>query len=102
MSSAFEIPLSGVNIVIKNDAWNADLEHRLFHGENINHIPANSQHIDLFDMLVMLDIFTSRGQAKKSWNREGGPDWPPGFHDWFIGKKKTRITIWNPIPDIPQ
>lgn len=87
----------GMNIVIKNQHWDPDIELRLFHGEVCNHIPPTAP-IDLFDVLVMLDLQPSRGQAKKNWRKEGGPAFPPGFHDWFIGKRKTRITVWFPVP----
>jgi hypothetical protein len=97
VGSAFDCPLDGFNVAIKNQHWDEALELRLFHGEVVNHIPADSQAMDLFDLLVMFNIFASRGQAKKGWTRSGGPEWPLGFHDWFIGKKKIRITVWNPV-----
>jgi hypothetical protein len=95
--AAFDCPLDGFNLAIQNQHWDESLEQLLFHGEVVNHIPADSQTMDLFDLLVMFEVFASRGQAKKSWKRAGGPGWPSGFHDWFIGKKKIRITIWNPV-----
>ena len=97
--AAFDCPLDGFNLVIQNQHWDENLERRLFHGEVTNRIPADSKTIDLFDVLVMFEIFSSRSQAKRGWARAGGPDFPPGFHDWFIGKKRIRITVWTPIED---
>ena len=95
---AFDGPKDGINIVVKNEHWDAGIEHLLFHGEVCNRIPSPAS-FDLFDALVILDLQPSRGQAKKNWHKEGGPHFPPGFHDWFIGKKKFRLTVWVPVPD---
>ena len=92
-----DCPKTGLNIVVQNPAWCPRLEQLLFHDEPVNRISPDSKAFDLFDLLVMLDIFPSRGQAKKGWNKPGGPGFPPGFHDWFIGKRRVRITTWVPV-----
>ena len=92
-----DIVRNGINIVIKNEHWDEAIEHLLFHGEVCNRIPPTAP-IDLFDALVMHDLQPSRGQAKKNWHWEGGPEFPAGFHDWFIGKRKQRMTVWVPVP----
>ena len=91
-----DAPRDGMNLVIQNEHWDERLEFLLFHGELCNRIPQTA-HFDLFDALVMLDLQPSRGQAKKNWHWEGGPEFPSGFHDWFIGKKKFRLTVWVPV-----
>lgn len=52
---------------------------------------------DMYDILVMADIFPSKGQARKNWTRTGA-EIPKGFTDLTnIGKLRHRITILNPI-----
>ncbi len=51
--------------------------------------------VDMFDILVMADIFTSKSQAHKNWTRTGR-DVPDGFTDiQNIGKFNQRLTIWR-------
>lgn len=52
---------------------------------------------DIYDILVMANIFPSKGQAKKNWTRTDAAI-SEGFTDFKnIGKLRHRITILNPI-----
>lgn len=54
---------------------------------------------DMFDLLVMLGIFPSKGQAMKNW-KKSGREIPIGFSDFEqIGKLNNRLTILNPVGD---
>jgi hypothetical protein len=50
--------------------------------------------IDIFDLLVMMGSFQSKGQAKKNW--AGPKEIPFGFSEFIVGKLKRHLTIWNP------
>lgn len=46
-----------------------------------------------WDVLVIAGIYPSKSRARKDgWDK----DLPSGFYDAEIGKKRIRITIWNP------
>ena len=49
--------------------------------------------IIMADILVIVGIYSSKSKAKKDgWNNPI----PSGWYDNFIGKKRIRISIWNP------
>ena len=50
--------------------------------------------VDIFVILIMLGSFSSRSQAKKNWKH--GFDIPPGWSEFWIGKVKRHLCIWNP------
>ena len=54
--------------------------------------------VDMFDLLVMLGAFSSKGQAKKNW--KGVKDIPFGWSEFIIGKLKRQLCIWNPQPEV--
>lgn len=57
--------------------------------EFVNEVP------DLFDLLVKLGLFPSKGQARKNWKR--GP-LLPGFNYWRrLGRFNKEIAVWIPV-----
>lgn len=88
--------MSEMNVVIDNGNIVGDESHLFFSDEPIVVQPASSS---MYDLLVLLGAFTSKGQARKNWSRSGR-DVPPGFSDFDgIGKMRHRLTVLNPTPD---
>lgn len=82
------------NILVKNENVVGDEADLFFGGEDLFFVEPTS---DIFDVLVMLNIFASKSDARKNWKRSQGKDIPKGFTDFDrVGKKKVRITILNP------
>jgi len=59
--------------------------------EEVMRVPATTT---IFDLLVMLGAFPSKGQARKNWQH--GAEIPPGFSEFRVGKLRRLLTIWNP------
>lgn len=49
---------------------------------------------DMLDVLVLMKVFPSRSQARKNW--KGSIPFPTGWNEWFLGKKKRHLCLWNP------
>lgn len=49
---------------------------------------------NMFDLLVFIGAFPSKNQAHKNWKL--GAKIPDGFSEFFIGKKKKHLCVWNP------
>ena len=82
------------NFVIDNENFDEHLLEAIFESEDVQFISAEN---DMFDILVMCDLFRSKSEARKNWKRTG-KDIPEGFTDIKnIGKLHHRLTIWNPI-----
>lgn len=56
---------------------------------------AEPRKTDMFELLVRLGAFKSKGQARKSWDKSG-KEIPEGWSEFFVGKKKRHLCIWNP------
>lgn len=57
----------------------------------------NEGTVDMFDLLVRLGAFPSKGAARKNWKKTG-KEIPPGWtHLIGIGKFRRELAIWNPI-----
>lgn len=55
--------------------------------------------VDMYNLLVMLEVFPSRSEAKKNWTRTGR-EILPGYNEIKdIGKQKKALYIWNPIKE---
>jgi len=85
---------SDVNIVVENDNLDTELAISLFDSNKWLTVPKTT---DMFDILVMLNLFKNKGQAKKNWKKTGR-DIPNGFsHFTRLGKFNSAISIFNQI-----
>lgn len=77
------------NIVVKSSAWcDSDIK-TIFEDEDVLFTEA----VDLPSLLVELEIFKSKSQARKA-GRDGAI--PDGYTHEFKASKKRRLYIWNP------
>lgn len=83
-----------LNVVVANDYVVGDESRLFFSGEPVELVPPTT---DMYDLLVRVGLFPSKGQARKNWQRTG-PEIPWGFSD-FVFKKGRRITILRPTID---
>jgi hypothetical protein len=84
-----------INIVIINEflEGNEDLIYLLFGTEEIQYISGT---MDMYDILVKFDLFSSKGNAKKNWTKSK-QDVPDGFNIFNrIGKYRIDLYIWKP------
>lgn len=80
------------NFIVLNNPYNTKEDFDLMFGENAMIVGIVKEQ-DFIDVLVISGIYETRSKAKKDgWE----PEMPIGFFDKKIGKKRTRITIWNP------
>jgi hypothetical protein len=91
-----------MNIIVNVDHWNNELvmlRDQLF--QDMIPIEYVSQNTTMLDLLVKLELFSSKSQARKNWR--GPIEIPSGFnHFERLGKLKKDIAVWNPIVDLPQ
>lgn len=81
------------NFIVKNGNELPEDSRLFFHDEPIEFLEPS---IDMFDILIKLEVFSSKSQARKNWNRTN-QEIPEGFSDFErVGKLKHRITILNP------
>ena len=95
MSHGFENPLPFLNIIIRTK--NVRLEDRtdLFPDDEIVWV-FDPQEKDMFDFLLMLGLFKSRGQARKNWKNTGA-EIPRGWTEFNgLGKFRKSLCIWHP------
>lgn len=94
------------NVIIDNGKVQADDKTLIFCEEEVLLLPGES---DLLDVLVSTGIFQSKGQARKTgfinlhtgsgkFEKLAAKDTalPTGFSEFWVGKLKHWITIWNP------
>ncbi len=91
--------MNHLNIAIRNAFFCPELLLKLFPipDEEVEVVNPNS--VDMFDLLVRLGVFASKGQARKNWTKTGA-EIPPGFNHFIVGKLRRELCIWNPINDI--
>jgi hypothetical protein len=85
-----------LNIVVLNAnfASNSDMIVKLFGDEGLEVVNPLK---DMYDLLVMLGVFSSKSEARKNWIRTG-KEIPPGYNEFKnIGKQKKALYIWNPM-----
>jgi len=63
-------------------------------GVNDQEVMVVSPTVDIFDLLLMLRVFPSKGQARKNWKY--GTIIPDGWSEFKIGKFKHHLCMWNP------
>ncbi len=83
-----------MNFVVKNKHWDKSLEKILFGDEPICYLHIDA--FDLFDIMVGMGLFPSKGQARKSPFGALGKQ-PLGFNNLTVGKKAVTLTTWIPI-----
>jgi hypothetical protein len=86
-----------LNVIVMNDfaADNWDMVRHLF-GDDEDFLFLHPQY-DMYDCLVHLEVFKSKGEARKNWKRTG-KEIPPGYNEFRgIGKSKKALFIWNPV-----
>lgn len=92
------------NFIVRNDKLrrNQDLIPNLFGEEFEGQVRTDpiifvSKEADMYDILLLTGIFTTRSNAKRDWKRTG-KEIPKGF-SYFqkIGKRNARLVIWKPI-----
>ena len=78
------------NFIVDNGNLRGDEETIFFQGETCRHVPEGT---DMLNLLCMMGVFQSRGQARKNWTRTG-PVILEGFTDLCgIGKLRHRLTV---------
>lgn len=91
------------NFIIENGNNEAD-DAKLFNLMNGASVPFSivSADTDIFDLLVRIEAFPSKGQARKNWN--GVKVIPPGFSIIKVGKNRNMkwLFIWNPQARIQE
>jgi hypothetical protein len=86
-----------LNIVILNNYFDIDMQRKLFGNELVDCYMVNEY--DMYDILVLFKIFSSKSEARKNWERTG-KEIPPGYNEFKnIGKQKKALYIWNPVGD---
>jgi hypothetical protein len=88
--------MNELNVVIINQNYEheRDLVPLIF-GEDI--ITYFQDDADMFDLLVYLNIFKSKAEARRNWKRTGG-NIPFGYTEFKkIGKFSKSLYIFNPI-----
>ena len=82
------------NFIIEN-GFTQPGDQGLFGSEHVELVGAN---LDMFDLLVMAKLFTSKSEARNNWKKTG-KDIPWGWtHIDDIGKAHSEIAILRPIP----
>ena len=83
--------MDSLNRIVHNDNFIAWDKKAIFDDEEVVQILPDATMVDL---LVRIGAFPSKGQARKNW--KGSITIPDGFSEFFIGKKRRHLTIWNP------
>ena len=97
--SLFELGLDA-NFVIKNEHWDQRMEDLLFQAaegpkDPITYIQDDT---DMFNLLVTMGVFTSRGECRRNWKKTAQRI-PDGFTFLQkLGKKNVQFAVWRPIP----
>ena len=92
-----------LNVVIENENFKEEDIELLF-GKNCSSCSGcvycrdeevkRIKNISIFDLLVELGAFISKGQARKNW--KGPSKIPDGWSEFIVGKLKRKLCIWNP------
>jgi len=80
-----------LNVIVNSENIKDGDKELIFGEEDVIFI---SKDTSIFDLLVMIGVFSSKGQAKKNWN--GAKELPNGYSEFYVGKLKRQLSIWNP------
>jgi len=83
--------MNHLNVIVDNGNVLPTDKERLFGDEEVVVV---SEDTTMFDLLVMLGSFSSKSQARKNWT--AGAKIPDGWSEFFVGKLKRHLCIWNP------
>jgi hypothetical protein len=83
--------MNHLNVIVDNGSILPSDKEILFEEEDVIVVPPDTT---MFDLLVMLGSFPSKSQARKNW--KAGGEIPIGWSEFFVGKKKRHLCIWNP------
>ena len=89
------ISVNFLNIIINNEFYEheKDLTCLIFDKEDFVLVDSTT---DVFDLLVKLDVFPSKGQARKNWTK--GSIIENGYNEILkIGKMHKALYIWKPV-----
>ena len=81
-----------LNIIIQNSNIQEGDQGALFPKEE--DVAWGTTTTTIWELLVNLGCFQSKSQARKNW--KGPASIPPGWSEFFIGKKQRHLCIWNP------
>lgn len=81
-----------LNVIVMNGFVRGEDKPALF--PNDEDVLEVSPLTDIWDLLLMLGAFPSRGQAKKNW--KGPKQIPDGWSEFYVGKIRRHLCIWNP------
>ena len=84
------------NIIVSNEFHRPDDQRLFFSNEECIKISPNST---MLDILVMAEIFPSKGQARKNGWSAGKETIPSGWTEIVVGKLKHKFFILNPTKD---
>jgi hypothetical protein len=86
-----KIKMPEFNFTVKNNSFVDDEFLKiLFENEEVIWLEPT---VTMADILVIAGIYESKTRARK----DGYNELPMGWFDKYIGNKKTRISIWNPV-----
>lgn len=80
-----------LNIIVDNGNVWPDDKQMLFGDEDVVIVIPQTT---IYDLLVMLGSFPSKSQARKNWRQ--GATIPAGWSEFFVGKLRRHLCIWNP------
>jgi hypothetical protein len=79
------------NFAVKNNSFvDGECLKILFDNEKIIWLEPDAT---MAEVLVLAGIYESKTRARK----DGYNELPIGWYDKYVGKKKVRISIWNPV-----
>ena len=84
-----------LNIIVESEHVRDEDRVALFPDDEVVHILRDGHGKDMFDLLIILGAFSSKSQAKKNWKNTKATI-PSGWSEFFVGKKKRWLCIWNP------
>ena len=80
-----------LNVIVDNGNVFENDKELVFGDDDVIVVPTTTT---IFDLLVMIEAFSSKSQARKNWT--GPAIIPDGFSEFKIGKLKRHLCIWNP------
>ena len=84
------MPRIELNVIVQNEFLRGDEAHLFFQDELVIFVAPGTS---VYELLVTLGAFQSRGQARKNWTQSTA-EIPEGFSDFAgIGKLRRTLTI---------